>query len=41
MLVTSKLSGVVACEFSGLWLSPERSDYETNRIVAGAQKGAL
>ena len=41
MLVTRKLSSIVAQELSGLWLSPERSNHETNRISPGVEENAI
>ncbi len=41
LLVTRKLSGIVARELSSLWLSPERRSHETNRIATGGQEDAF
>jgi hypothetical protein len=36
-----KLSGVVARELSGLWLSSERRSHETNRTATGGQENEI
>jgi len=41
VLVTRKLSGIVARDMSGLWLSPERRSHETNRAVTGGQEDEI